>query len=166
MLQIPFEVAEDAADGNRNLLRISEVQAADAEGNSINLRPSGGGITVSEEGSLPGEGENELVFAQVANGTFAGGIFGVTLIFVNRTDASAMAEIRFFKSDGTPFVVTLTNGQSDSTFVFGVPAGGSVFLQTDGTGEVSAGYARLTSTGPLGGTLLFALEDGGGKCDR
>ena len=51
----------------------------------------------------------------------------------------------------------------DSVFTFTVAPGGSVFLQTDGSGDLSAGYARLSATAPLGGTVLFASRDAGGN---
>ena len=37
--------------------------------------------------------------------------------------------------------------------------GESVFLETDGSGDIAAGYARLISTAPLGGTLVFTTSD-------
>ena len=141
----------------------AEIQASDTNGEAIPASSTKGTLTISDEGNTPTEGQNQLIFSQVANGTFDGGSFVVTLIFVNRTDVPSSGRVRLFQSDGTPFVVTLTDGTSDSSFEFTVPAGGSVFLRTDGSGALSAWYAVLDATEPLGGTLIFTTRDTAGN---
>ena len=163
VIRLLFDVADGAVGGSTTMVTLSDVQVSNDDGNAVPVTARGGSVTISEEANLPGEGENELLFAQVANGAFPGGSFGVILIFVNRTGAPSTGEIRFFKSDATPFVLALTDGQMDSVFTFTVAPGGSVFLQTDGSGDLSAGYARLSATAPLGGTVLFASRDAGGN---
>ena len=163
VVSIVFEVAADAPLSTSIELQPSEIQASNTNGDAIPVVASTGTMTISDLGNTPSEGENRLIFSQVANGTFEGGSFVVTLIFVNRTAAASNGRVRFFKSDGTPFVVTLTDGTSDSSFEFTVQAGGSAFLRTDGSGDISPGYAVLDATGPLGGTLIFTQRDGGGN---
>ncbi len=80
----------------------------------------------------PSAGQNEIVFPQVANGQFAGGSFVTTLVFVNRSEADAVGEIEFFRSDGSPFALTLTDSRTGSSFDLEIPAAGALFLQTDG----------------------------------
>ena len=163
VVSIVFDVAADAALSSSTTLEPSEIQASDTNGAAVPAVSNEGVVTISDAGNTPSEGENRLIFSQVANGTFEGGSFVVTLIFVNRTAAASNGKVSLFKSDGTPFVVTLTDGTSDSSFEFTVQAGGSAFLRTDGSGDISAGYAVLDATGPLGGTLIFTQRDGGGN---
>lgn len=163
VVSIVFEGAADAALGSSTTLEPSEIQASDTNGSAVPMVSNEGVVTISDSGNTPIEGENRLIFSQGANGTFEGGSFVVTLIFVNRTAAASNGRVSLFKSDGTPFVVTLTDGTSDSSFEFTVPAGGSIFLRTDGSGDISAGYALLDATGPLGGTLIFTQRDGAGN---
>ena len=126
VVSIVFEVAADAALGSSTTLEPSEIQASDTNGSAVPMVSNEGVVTISDSGNTPIEGENRLIFSQVANGTFEGGSFVVTLIFVNRTAAASNGRVSLFKSDGTPFVVTLTDGTSDSSFEFTVPAGGSI----------------------------------------
>ncbi len=162
---IVFEVAADASLSSSTELQPSEIQASDTNGDAVPMVSSEGVLTISDSGNTPSEGENRLIFSQVANGTFedGSGSFVVTLIFVNRTAAPSNGRVSLFKSDGTPFVVTLTDGTSDSSFEFTVPAGGSAFLRTDGSGDISPGYGVLDATGPLGGTRIFTQLDGAGN---
>ena len=163
VVSIVFDVAAGAALDASTTLKLSQVLASDTLGGPVAITSTNGSLTISDEGNTPSEGQNQLIFSQVANGTFDGGSFIVTLIFVNRTAAESNGRVRLFQSDGTPFVVTLTDGTSDSSFEFTVPAGGSVFLRTDGSGTLAAGYAVLDATGPLGGTLIFTSRDTDGS---
>ncbi len=128
---------------------------SDAAGNSLVPGLSGGSVIASESLPPPSAGQNEIVFPQVANGQFAGGSFVTTLVFVNRSEADAVGEIEFFRSDGSPFALTLTDSRTGSSFDLEIPAAGALFLQTDGLGELASGYAPVSSTVPLGGTLIF-----------
>ena len=163
VVSIVFDVAPGAALDASTTLKLSQVLASDTLGGPVAITSTNGSLTISDEGNTPSEGQNQLIFSQVANGTFDGGSFIVTLIFVNRTAAESNGRVRLFQSDGTPFVVTLTDGTSDSSFEFTVAAGGSVFLRTDGSGTLAAGYAVLDATGPLGGTLIFTSRSTDGS---
>ncbi|HEV8132249.1 MAG TPA: cohesin domain-containing protein [Acidobacteriota bacterium] len=163
VVNVVFQVSAGAAMGSSSPIQISGARASDTNGNAVAIATKGGTLTVSNSVTTPTAAANELVFPQIANGSFAGGSFVTTLIFLNPTGVPTSGEARFFKSDGTPLVVSLTNGQTGSTFPFTLSEGGSVFLQTDGTGALSAGYARVVSSGPLGGTILFSQLDAGGQ---
>ncbi len=159
LASIIFEVDQGAQDGTTIDLTTAQVEGSDSDGFFVNVLSEPGAIQVGEAANQPAEGENELIFSQIANGVFGDRNLAILMAFVNRTGAVADAEIRFFKSDGTPFVLKLTDDREDSTFTFSVAPGESVFLNTDGSGAVSAGYARLISTAPLGGTLVFTTRD-------
>ena len=163
VVSIVFEVAAGAALSSSTMLAPSEIQASDTNGDAVPVVSSEGTLTISNAGNTPSERENRLIFSQIANGTFEGGSFLLTLILVNRTAVTSNGKVSLFKSDGTPFVVTLTDGTSDSSFEFTVQAGGSAFLRTDGSGGIAAGYAVMDATGPLGGILILTQRDGGGN---
>ncbi|HUV13686.1 MAG TPA: cohesin domain-containing protein [Acidobacteriota bacterium] len=162
LASVILEVSNGAANGVTLPLSVTDAEGADADGFSVTVIGSDGSIGIGGENNLPVEGENELIFPQVANGSYPGGSFTADLVFVNRIDTTSTGEIRFYKSDGTPFVLSLTDGRRDSGFGFTLPPGGSAFLATDGNGDLSPGYARLSSTAPLGGTLLITSRDAGG----
>ncbi len=69
----------------------------------------------------------------------------------------------FKKSGDVAWEISLANGWKGSHFTFTVPPAGSTVLRSDGTGDLGAGYARLTSTGPLTGTILFQMLAGDGS---
>ncbi|HEV8132246.1 MAG TPA: cohesin domain-containing protein [Acidobacteriota bacterium] len=163
LLNVLIQIPSSAPNGRASAIHLSDVQASDASGNSVTVTTKDGTVFIGTDTNTPAAGANELLFPQIANGSFPGGSFVTTLIFVNRTGALTTGEARFFKSDGTPFSVKLTDGRSGSSFTFTVAEGGSAFLQTDGSGALSAGYARISATGPLGGTILFSQLDGAGK---
>lgn len=163
VVSIVFEVAAGAALSSSTMLEPSEIQASDTNGDAVPVVSSEGTLTISNAGNTPSERENRLIFSQIANGTFEGGSFLLTLILVNRTAVTSNGKVSLFKSDGTPFVVTLADGTSDSSFEFTVQAGGSAFLRTDGSGGIAAGYAVMDATGPLGGILILTQRDGGGN---
>ncbi len=163
VVNVVFQVSAGAAMGSSTKIQISGGRASDTNGDAVAVTTKDGTLTVSNSVTTPTAAANELMFPQIANGGFPGGSFITTLIFVNPTGVPTGGEARFFKSDGTPLVVRLTTGQTGSAFPFTLPEGGSVFLQTDGTGTLSAGYARVVASGPVGGTILFSQVDTSGQ---
>lgn len=98
-----------------------------------------------------------LYFAQVADGSFEGGRWQTALTIVNSNEKDAIAEVRFFSSNGGPMLVDLGNGPKDRHPIL-VPALGSLTLASRPTGQsVRAGWARVYSTVPLVGSASFRL---------
>jgi hypothetical protein len=168
LVQLLFHVSE-AAQGDTTDLELHDLKGLSAEGVSVDVSGENGSVMVNDESNPPELGENRQVFSQVANGTvpedfpgLGGDSFDVSMLFVNRTAASSTAQIGFFHEDGSPFALGLKDGRQGSEFSFILPPGGSTLLQTDGQGDFGVGYAVLTSSAPLGGTLLFALRTPGG----
>jgi hypothetical protein len=61
---------------------------------------------------------------------------------------------------GAPLPVTVPDYGTKSTFNLPViPAGGSVFLQTDGTNALVSGAATITSDVPIGAAVIFSVFD-------
>jgi hypothetical protein len=162
IVQVMFEVADGVSSGLNSSITLSGIQASDEQGNAVPVIGVNGTLTTDGQVRIPAPGENELIFPQIANGSYSGGSYRITLVFVNKTKANTSGEIELYKSDGSPLTVTLTDGRTDSSFSFTVSPGGSIFLETDGTGDLSTGYARLSATSPLGGTLLFATRNPSG----
>lgn len=159
--QLQFSLS-GAAPGDSTPLRLMGVRATDPAGNPVDFSFESESIRFNEQENVPAADENLLVFPHLANGAFDGGNFFVTLVLLNRTDAVVDGEIEILQADGTPFFLTLVDGRSGSAFSFSMRPRGSVFLQTDGLGALSAGYARAVASGPMGGVLIFtAVSDEG-----
>ena len=90
-----------------------------------------------------------------------GGILTTTFVLFTLGNTAANVTIKLTKGKGEPFNVNLDNGESGSEFQVQVPACGSLFLQTDGTGEVRAGAAQITSSVPIGVGGIYTLLSGG-----
>ena len=144
VVQLLLNVSQQANNGARLPLQIVDAVGSDVSGDAVFLTTMDGEVTVSGMVSAPIEGQNRLIFPQMANGTIQGfGSFGVTIIAVNLTDAPASASMRCVLSDGSPFVITLADGQSGSEFLLDLPPRGAVFVESNGLGNLGVGYALL-----------------------
>ncbi len=157
-----LQLSGSAGAGMTTPLQLVGVQACDGNGENVAVTTHDGSVTNSAQLDSPADGVNELVFPQVANGTFPGGSFLSSLLVVNRTAATVTARVRFFKSSGAALSVRLSDGRTGSDFPMTVAEGGSALLQTDGSGGLEVGYARLAASGPVGGTILFSQLDASG----
>ncbi len=94
---------------------------------------------------------------QVANGSFGDGSFKTSFLLFNISGSVANVTLALTKDDGTPFPVTIAGQGTNSTFNLQLAPGASSFLQTDGTGSLAAGAARITSNVPLGAAAIFTV---------
>ncbi|HEY2934679.1 MAG TPA: hypothetical protein VGK99_23345 [Acidobacteriota bacterium] len=92
---------------------------------------------------------------QAANGVFAGGSFRTSFLIFNISLTPATVTLTLTRDDGTPFSVTIPGRGTAATFTLTLQPGESVILQTDGTGPLSAGAARVTSNVPIGVSAIF-----------
>lgn len=71
------------------------------------------------------------------------------------------------QDNGSPLTVTIPGSGpgtgTNSSFSFALAAGASVFLQTDGLGVGTSGAATITSTVPVGASLIFTVLDSQGR---
>jgi hypothetical protein len=154
--QVVFDVAATAAPGGTSPVTLTNVKASDALGTSMPTIATNGTLTFGDAPNQPAEGQNELIFPQIVNGAISQSSFYYTVvILINQTQAAVGALVRFTKSDGTPFPLTLVSGQSGSEFNVTVGPGASTYLRTNGSGPLAVGYAQATATGPIGGTIMF-----------
>jgi hypothetical protein len=98
----------------------------------------------------------------IANG-FAGVIGIKTQFIFFSLGPGATVTLTATRGDGEAFPLTLSNGQSGGTFQLDLPAGGALFVETDGQGEIGNGAARISSTVPIGVTAVFRLLDADGN---
>ena len=106
--------------------------------------------------------QNVFYLAQIGDGAAASIIFKSSLIFVN-TSAPTMITVEFFTGAGAPMTLTLShtdpslgNLGTGSTFQIPLGRGGSVSVETPGTGLLQVGYARVTTESlAVGGTGVF-----------
>ncbi len=97
--------------------------------------------------------------AQVATGSFDGGVFKTSFLLFNLSPGAANAVLALTRNDGTPLSVTVPGKGTASTFNISLPGRGAAFLQTDGSGTLEAGAATVTSTAPLGASAIFTVFD-------
>jgi hypothetical protein len=103
--------------------------------------------------------QTDFNLPQVANGAFDGGSFKTTFVLFNISSSQANVSLALTKDDGSPFPVTIPGQSTNSTFNLTLAPGASAFLQTDGTGSLAAGAAKITSNTPLGAAAIFTVVD-------
>jgi len=93
---------------------------------------------------------------QIANGA------GIKTRFVlyNLGTSAGTATLKLTDDNGQPLVVKLSNNQTNSQFNLALPANGSLFLDTDGSGTVKTGAATIESTVPIGVSAIFSVLNG------
>jgi hypothetical protein len=165
LLQIVFQLSSSVASGSTSTIIIAAAEASDATAAAIPLTVTNGVLTISSTNNQPATGQNDLIFPHFTNGDAGGNTqYTTTLILVNRADAPASAVVSFYKSpEGSPYVLTLAGVGTSSTFELNIPGNGSICLPTDGTGSLVSGFARVASTAPLGGSILFTYVDSDGN---
>ncbi len=105
----------------------------------------------------------EFQLPHVANGVYAGGSVRTTFVVFNLSGSNAQVDVNLTRDDGSPFPVSIVGGvQNSSSFRVDLAPGASAFLQTNGSGDLTAGGARVTSNVPVGVASVFTLYDGQG----
>ena len=98
--------------------------------------------------------QTTFTLPQVANGT---GIRTTFVMFNLSTSQSANVEATLTQDEGTALNVKLSDGQSGGRFSFVIPPCGTLFVETDALGEVTAGAARVVSDVPISVSAIFSL---------
>jgi hypothetical protein len=93
-------------------------------------------------------------FPQVADG----GGYRTAIVLTNPNPFLATGRIEWFADSGSPLVLTV-NGRTGSRSDFAIPPGGVLRLQSDGSGSLETGYARVASDRALSGVALFQIAD-------
>jgi hypothetical protein len=100
-----------------------------------------------------------LNLAQVADG----GGYQTSFLIFNISSSPATVALTLTKDNGTPLSVTIPGRGTNSTFSgISLAAGGSIFLQTDGSPSSPAtGAATITSNVPIGASGVFTVLNAG-----
>ncbi len=111
--------------------------------------------------SLAGlQAQEEAYLPQVANGTYAGGSMRTTFVLFNPTDFVAAATLTLTNDTGGNFSVTIPGQGTGAQFgPLVLQPGQTIFLQTDGSGPLTVGAARVQSSLPIGVSAIFTLYD-------
>jgi hypothetical protein len=97
-----------------------------------------------------------LHFPQVADG--AG--YRTNFILINPSESEVTARIDFFAGNGTPMPLPV-DGSLKSAHELVVKGKGVARVNTDGSSlALRAGWARVTSSGPIGGSAIFQTYSG------
>ena len=98
----------------------------------------------------------------VANGS-AGGVGIKTQFVIFSLGQAGTVNIHLADENGSPFAAALSDGQTGSDFTFPLPANGAAFVETTGTGSLTAGSAQIESSVPIGVSSVFSLLDAQGN---
>lgn len=108
-----------------------------------------------------------LNLAHVANGSYGSISFKSSFLIFNISSSAANVTLALTKDDGSPLTVTIPGSGpgtgTNSSFSIPIPAGGSVFLQTDGSGAGNSGAATITSNVPVGASAIFTVLNSTGQ---
>jgi len=99
-----------------------------------------------------------LNLAHVANGVYANGSFKTSFLIFNISASPANVTLALTQDNGNPLSVTISGRGAGSSFTFNnLAPGGSLFLQTDGSGSLAGGAATITSNVPIGASGVFTV---------
>lgn len=101
-----------------------------------------------------------LYFPQVADGQTGGARFQTSLTFLNPSE-DTKAKVEFFHSDGTPMPLSLGSLGTGAVFEIALHPRQTLSVQTNGAGELQAGYARVTADETVAGIALFTYSENG-----
>ena len=75
--------------------------------------------------------------SQIANGRFDGGSYRTTFVIFNTTDSYMFfSSLKITDDKGNPLSVTIPGWGSKSEFSLAIPPASTMFLQTDGSGDL------------------------------
>jgi hypothetical protein len=101
---------------------------------------------------------------QVANGSFENGSFRTTFVLFNVNDVTTEVEIHLVQGpNGDSFNVTIPGLGTGDEFRLTLAAGASRILQTDGSGSLAAGAARVSTSANIGVSAIFSVFDSSGN---
>jgi hypothetical protein len=104
------------------------------------------------------QAQTQAYLPQVGNGTYAGGSMRTTFVLFNPTDVVVTATIYLTSDNSAPLSVTIPGLGTGSVFgPFTLQPGQFMLPQTDGSGPLVAGAARIESSSPIGVSAIFTI---------
>jgi hypothetical protein len=107
--------------------------------------------------------QNTYYLSQVVNGKYDGGSYHITFVLFNNTDSDTSAQLQITLDNGSPMTLTLTGLGTNSQFTIPLSAGASRIIESDGSGNLVTGSAKVTSAGKIGVSAVFTLYDSQGN---
>lgn len=100
----------------------------------------------------------------VANGAFEAGTFRTSFVLFNNGNENETVRLKLTNDDGQPLVVTIPGLGTGSEFTTDLESGVTKIFQTDGTGPLITGAAKVSSsfTG-TGVSSIFSIYDNSGS---
>ena len=83
-----------------------------------------------------------------------------SFIVFNPTDNPVQVKLRLTTDAGQPFLITITDVGTTDEFTLNLAPGETRLLQSEGSGSVVAGAARVESSVPVGVSAVFSLYEG------
>lgn len=102
--------------------------------------------------------QDVFYFPQIAAGTVGRIRFQTAIVLVN-TGGPTTAVMEFFSSAGEPMTFDLGSLGNQSRFEIPLARGGTLYVQSPGTGDLRIGYARITAGPGVDGTAIFSRTD-------
>ena len=109
------------------------------------------------------QAQTQTSLPHIANGGFPGGRITTTFVAFNNSNSDVTVTLILRKNDGSPFVVTIPGLGTDSVFFLSLDPGETRFLQTDGSGDLTEGSARIEASADIGFSGIFTIQDDSGK---
>ena len=107
--------------------------------------------------------QSTLYLPQVANGSYGSGSYQTSFLIFNISASPANVNLSLTGNDGNPLSLTIIGYGKQSAFNFpNVAPGASLFLQTDGSGDLSTGAATIKSNVPIGAAGVYTVLDSTG----
>jgi len=110
-----------------------------------------------------GSTQTEFYLPHVADGSFSGGRIRTSFLLFALSNAGASAKLTLTADDGAPLAMNLSGQGAKSEFDLSVSANGSLFLESGGSGALSAGAARIVADKPIGVVAIFSILDEQGR---
>jgi len=103
---------------------------------------------------------DDLYLPEVADGTYPGGSMRTAFIILNPTTTPDQLTLELTAQDGSPMVVTIPGLGTGSEFDIVAQPGRTTFLQTDGSGSLEVGAARITRSSDVAQvSAIFTVYD-------
>jgi hypothetical protein len=109
--------------------------------------------------SMPLFAQSTYYLPQVIDGSAPGGSLRTTIILANSSATTANVTIALTRDDGSPRQVTFPDLGGGSQFSITLKPGAARILQTDGSGDGSAGAATISSSAALGVSTIVSAYD-------
>ncbi len=109
--------------------------------------------------SVPLYAQSFYYLPQVVDGATAAGSLRTSIILTNVDTATATVGISLTRDDGSPRPLNFPGLGLASQFTLALAPGASRILQTDGTGDGSAGAAVISSSAALGVSTILSAYD-------